>query len=148
MMRRLAQVGHAVGIDFKFGGRHGSTRDAHRLTLLSQTTTTASSHEIQDRLVEKLFEAYHELEKDISSPDVLREIAVDAGLDGSEVREWLGSDNRGGDTVDAEARRNREAGVSGVPMFVIQGEHRVDGARDVEEFLELFIKVKERELGA
>lgn len=78
---------------------------------------------------------------------MLRGIAVDAGLDGSEVGEWLGS-NRGGDLVDAEARRNREAGVSGVPMFVIQGEYRVDGARDVEEFLEIFIKVKERELGA
>lgn len=141
MIQRLAQIGHSVGIDFKFGGRHGSTRDAHRLTLLSQTKT--ASPEIQDKIVEKLFEAYHELEKDISSPDVLREIAVDAGLDESEVGEWLVS-NLGGDIVDAEARRNREAGISGVPMFIIQGEHRVDGARDVGEFLETFIKVKER----
>lgn len=146
MMQRLSQIGRSVGISFKFGGRHGSTRDAHRLTLLSQTKT-ASSPEIQDKLVEKLFEAYHELEKDISSPNVLCEIAVEAGLNESEVvEEWLASD-LGGDVVDAEALRNREAGISGVPMFIIQGEHRVDGARDVEEFLEIFIKVKEREVG-
>ena len=145
MIQRLAQIGHSVGIDFRFGGSHGSTRDAHRLTLLSQTKTASPG--IQDKLVEKLFEAYHELEKDISSPDVLRDIAVDAGLNESEVGEWLISD-LGGDIVDAEALRNREAGFSGVPMFIIQGEHRIDGARDGQDFLEMFIKVKEHELGA
>lgn len=36
-------------------------------------------------------EAYHELEKDISSRDVLHELAIDAGLDGPEVEEWLTS---------------------------------------------------------
>lgn len=143
MIQRLTQIGHSVGIDFKSGGKIGSTRDAHRLTHLSQI----KSPEVQDALVEKLFEAYHELEKDISSPNVLREIAVDAGLNGSEVGEWLNS-NLGGDTVDTEALKNREIGISGVPMFIIQGVHRIDGARDVQEFLEVFTKVKERELGA
>ena len=145
MIQRLVQIGHSVGIEFKFGGKHGGTRDAHRLTLLSQTKT--ASPEIQDKMVERLFEAYHELEKDISSPDVLREIAVGAGLDELEVGEWLTS-NMGGYVVDAEALRYREDGLSGVPMFIIQGEHRVDGARDVQEFLEIFIKLKERETGA
>ena len=143
MIQRVDQIGHSVGIDFKPGGKIGSTRDAHRLTHL----TRVESPELEDALVEKLFEAFHEREKDISSPDVLREIAIDAGLDGSEVGEWLDSD-RGGGIVDVEALKNREMGTSGVPMFIIQGEHRVDGAQGVQEFLDAFIKVKEHKLGA
>ena len=141
MLQRIDQVGHMVGIDFKSGGKIGSTRDAHRLIYLSQT----KSPQVQGTLVEKLFEAYHELEKDISSTDVLRELAIDAGLNVSEVGEWLNS-SLGAESVDTEALKNRERGVSGVPIFVIQGVHRVDGARDVQEFLEIFIKVKERAL--
>ena len=143
MIQRLNQIGKSVGIDFKSGGKIGSTRDAHRLIHLSQTKFP----ELQDALVEKLFEAYHELEKDISSPNVLREIAMDAGFNGPEVGEWLTS-NHDEDNVDAEARKNREIGILGVPMFIIQGVYRVDGARDVQEFLEIFVKVKERHLGA
>ena len=99
---------------------------------------------MQDALVEKLFEAYHELGKDISAQDVLREIAVDAGLDGPEVDEWLGSD-LGGKIVDDEAAENRKSVTTGVPTFLVQGVHRVDGAQDLQEFLETFIKVKEGE---
>ena len=141
--QRVNQIGHSVGIDFKFGGKIGSTRDAHRLVHLSQTKTNPN---VQNVLVEKLFEAYHELEKDISSTEVLREIAIGAGLDGSEVDEWLNS-NLGGDSVDAEALENRKE-ASGVPRFMIQGTHRVDGAQDVQEFLDVFIKVKEDEMRA
>ena len=143
MIQRMDQIGHSVGIDFKSGGKIGSTRDAHRLIYLSQT----KSLQAQDALVEKLFEAYHELEKDISSTGVLRELAVDVGLNDLEVGDWLNS-SIGGETVDTEALKNRERGISGVPMFIIQGVHRVGGAGDVQEFLEIFIKVKEREMEA
>ena len=141
MTQRVNQIGRSVGINFSSGGKIGSTRDAHRLVHLSQS----KSPDVQDALVNKVFEAYHELEKDISSQDVLGEIARDAGLDGSEVDEWLNS-SVGGDLVDAKAESNRKLVTSGVPTFIIQGKHRVDGAQDVEEFLETFIKVKEGKL--
>ena len=143
MTQRVTQIGHSVGIDFKHGGKIGSTRDAHRLIHLAQTT---KSPDVQNALVEKLFEAFHELEKDISSKEVLRGIAVDAGISGPEVEEWLDSD-LGGDTVDAEALASRREG-SGVPRFIIQGVHRVSGAQGSQEFLELFVKVKEDEVRA
>ena len=143
MTQHLTQIGNSVGINFKPGGKIGSTRDAHRLIHLTQTTKSPA---VQDALVEKLFEAFHELEKDISSKEVLREIAVDAGLGGPEVEEWLDSD-LGGDTVDAEALASRRDG-SGVPRFIIQGVHRVSGAQDSQEFLEIFVNVKEDEIRA
>ncbi|KAI9848700.1 MAG: hypothetical protein M1837_006787 [Sclerophora amabilis] len=139
--QRVTQIGRSVGINFKSGGKIGSTRDAHRLIRLSQT----KSPDVQNALVDKLFEAYHELEKDISSQDVLREIAIDAGLGGAEVDECLNS-SLSGDTVDDEALKNRKMVNSGVPTFLVQGVHRVDGSQDPQEFLEAFIKVKEGEL--
>ena len=141
MTQHVTQMGHSVGINFNPRGKIGSTRDAHRLIHLTQTT---KSPDVQNALVEKLFEAFHELEKDISSKEVLREIAVDAGIGGPEVEELLDSD-LGGDVVDAEARAGRREG-SGVPRFVIQGVHRVSGAQDSQEFLEIFVKVKEEDV--
>jgi predicted DsbA family dithiol-disulfide isomerase len=139
--QRVNQVGQSVGIEFRYGGKIGSTRDAHRLIYLSQSKGIG----VQDMLVEGLFEAFHELERDISDCGVLREIAVDAGLVGEEVDECLSTD-MGGEVVDEEAKRNRErVNNSGVPYFIIQGIHVVDGAQDFQEFFEAFVKVKEEE---
>jgi predicted DsbA family dithiol-disulfide isomerase len=50
------------------------------------------SPEIYNVLVEKLFEAYHEIENDISEINVLRDIAIHVGFHETEVDEWLESD--------------------------------------------------------
>ncbi|KAF7552404.1 hypothetical protein G7Z17_g4372 [Cylindrodendrum hubeiense] len=139
LFQRMDQIGRAVGINFQGGGKIGDTRHAHRLVHLSRT----KSPEIQNALVDGIFAAYHELEKDISSQDVLREIAIASGVDGTEVDKWLGSELEAG-TVDVEAQKNREAlAGSGVPAYVIQGSHRISGAGDAQDFMEVFIKVKE-----
>ena len=50
--------------------------------------------------------------------------------------------------MDTEAlkdrERERDLGDSNIQRVV----HRVDGARDIREFLDIFFKVKERELEA
>ncbi|KAH7134200.1 thioredoxin-like protein [Dactylonectria macrodidyma] len=139
LYRRMDQIGRGVGINFQSGGRIGDTRQAHRLVHLGRT----KGPEIQNALVDGIFAAYHELEKDITSKDVLREIAIGAGLESTEVDEWLSSDLDAG-IIDDEAQRNKEmlAGV-GVPSYIIQGSHRINGAEDAQDFMEVFIKVKE-----
>ncbi|KAI0971337.1 DSBA-like thioredoxin domain-containing protein [Xylaria arbuscula] len=139
---RVEQAGRAVGIHFKQGGKIGPhTRDAHRLVYLSRS----KSPEVTNAIVEKIFEAYHEHEKDISSLDVLREIALEAGIEKCEVDEWLSSDAAAG-SVDEEARAFREKVVaSGVPSYFIQEVHRLDGAQDADDFMEIFAKLKEDE---
>ena len=77
--------------------------------------------------MEKLLETYHELEKDISSTDILRGDATDAGLNGSKVEEWLNS-GLGGKKCrygSLEEPRERE-GYRGFQIFIIQRVHRVD----------------------
>ncbi|PLB47713.1 thioredoxin-like protein [Aspergillus steynii IBT 23096] len=148
LMNRMDQIGRAVGIRLNHHGKIGSTRDAHRLILLSQIEDKkrdqSHSGELQDAMAEKLFQAYHEQAKDISDREVLREIGRDVlGLQAAEVDAWL-NDEDNGRRVDYEAQRNREQVSSGVPVFLIQGkEHRVDGAQDIEDFMELFVKIRE-----
>jgi predicted DsbA family dithiol-disulfide isomerase len=47
--------------------------------------------------------------------------------------------------MDKEARENKEATNTGVPLFIIQKVHRVDGAQDLMEFVEIFGKIREEE---
>ena len=140
MHQRLAQIGKEVGINFKFGGKTGNTRDSHRLIQLGKT----KGPEMQTRVVEALFAAYFENEQDITSHDVLQAAGVKAGLDAGEVKEWLASD-KGGKQVDDEVRDATENIISGVPNFTIDGKYEIRGAQDPETFKRVFEKIKELE---
>ncbi|KAI1415082.1 thioredoxin-like protein [Hypoxylon sp. FL1857] len=140
LTRRMERAGRAAGIDFKWGGNIGpDTREAHRLVLLASTI----SPEVCDAVVEGLFDAYQVREQDISERDILRAVAVQAGIDGAEADTWLNSDIDA-DVVDEDERKNKKMfSGSGVPAFIIQGEHRLDGVQDPADLLEVFIRVRE-----
>ncbi|OJD30503.1 thioredoxin-like protein [Diplodia corticola] len=145
MQARLAQIGAAEGIRFRFGGRTGNTRDSHRLIELGgKRSSSSSSPALQTRVVEELFAAYFENERDITDRGVLTEAGVAAGLDEAEVREWL-EGGEGGEEVDREAGEARGRFVEGVPHFTVNGRWEVGGAEEAEAFLEVFGEVKEAE---
>lgn len=137
IFERLSQVGRSEGINFKFGGKTGNTRDSHRLVQLGKT----KSPEMQTRVVEELFAAYFENERDITSHEVLREAALRAGLEKSEIEDWLNSD-KGGKEVDKEVEEAKQGRISGVPNFTINGQYEVGGAQDSAVFLKLFEQIK------
>jgi predicted DsbA family dithiol-disulfide isomerase len=111
MQERLSQIGEAEGIHFKYGGKTGNTRDSHRLIQLGKTKGPF----VQTRVIEELFAAYFENEKDITTQPVLIEAAVKAGLDDKEAKEWLES-GKGGPEVDKEVQDAVEQNISGVPV--------------------------------
>lgn len=137
LYRRMNQIGRSVGINFKSGGKVGDTRFAHTLVRLAST----KEPEVLNSLVEGIFQAYHELGKDISTKEVLREIAINSGIAAAEVDEWLDSEEQV-KAVDDDAEKNKEflAGA-GVPNYTVQ-EERLDGQPDAEDFMEAFIKAK------
>jgi predicted DsbA family dithiol-disulfide isomerase len=154
---RLAAAGESDGIAFKFGGNTGSTRDSHRLLWYAgeeeakggaADSASASASGVigglQTRVVEQLFRAYFEEEKNITDKSVLLDAAVTAGLDRGEVEKLLGSD-LGGEEVDREARDASRRLVTGVPYFSVQGKYSVEGADEPETFLEVFERVKAEE---
>ncbi|KAK2044829.1 DSBA-like thioredoxin domain-containing protein [Colletotrichum somersetense] len=142
LTQRMEQVGRSVGVSFKWGGEIGpDTRDAHRLVRIGG----AKGPEVADALVDRLFEAYHELERDISGIEVLQDIAADVGLDPVVVECFIESGS-GFRDVDSEEKKGREiSGGAGVPVFVIQGVHRIEGSQDISAFYEAFVQAKEAE---
>ncbi|KAK3376756.1 DSBA-like thioredoxin domain-containing protein [Lasiosphaeria ovina] len=134
---RLTALGEAEGIHFTFNGKIGNTRDSHRLVQLAKT----KSNEIENKLVAELFKSQFEEDGDITSHDMLIAAGEKAGLENSEIKDWL-ENGKGGDAVDREVEKAYRAGVSGVPNFTINGKYEISGAQDVETFIESFVRAK------
>ncbi|KAK5116912.1 hypothetical protein LTR62_006633 [Meristemomyces frigidus] len=138
MQSHLLRLGKQVGIDFAFGGKTGNTRDSHRLIQLAKT----KGEEMQTRVVEELFNAYFEVEEDITSKEVLIERGVKAGMEEGEVRGWMESD-RGGAEVDREVEAAQRKFISGVPSFTVNGMFEVQGAEEPAAFLRVFGQIRD-----
>ena len=138
---RLGAIGKDLGINFSFSGKTGNTRDSHRLIQLAKT----KSEHVQTKVVEELFTAYFEKEKDITSHEVLREAGVNGGLEEHEVKQWLESD-MGGKEVDEEVEEAQMRDIHGVPYFTFQDKYEISGAQDEKGFVQIFEKIKAEEV--
>ncbi|KAJ4383162.1 hypothetical protein N0V86_001204 [Didymella sp. IMI 355093] len=136
----LAKVGQDDGINFKFGGKTGNTRDSHRLVQLGKI----KGPKMQTRVVEELFAAYFENEKDITTQEILIESGIKAGLEKEEIRDWL-DNGKGGAEVDKEVQDAREQNISGVPNFTINDRFEIGGAQEPAAFVQLFERLKKME---
>ncbi|MFQ5348566.1 MAG: DsbA family oxidoreductase [Rhodothalassiaceae bacterium] len=130
---RIADAGRGAGLDFRFDRirRAPNTLDSHRLILW------AGSAGCQDAVVEDLFRSYFLDGQDIGDPAVLVGIAARQGMDRELVAELLAGD-RDRDRVAREAAAARQAGISGVPTFIIGQRYAVAGAQDAAAFVEIF----------
>ena len=93
----------------------------------------AASHAHEDKMLDRLYRAYFTEQRSIFDTESLVSLAVEEGLDRTEVREAL----EGSRYVDAVARDLNEArvlGVTGVPFFVIDGRYGVSGAQAPDVF--------------
>ena len=135
----LVTTAKSLGIDIKFGGKTGNTRDSHRLLELALT----HGPEVQAQAVEALSSAYFEHEQDITSHVVLKEAGLKAGLGSEELRACLETDQFG-DKVDREVAEAQRRGVHGVPSINVQG-YEVGGTKRAEEWRTVFERVKEME---
>ncbi|KAF2639977.1 thioredoxin-like protein [Massarina eburnea CBS 473.64] len=140
IFQRMTALGKDEGIDFKFGGRTGNTRDSHRLIQLGKK----KSPDVQTRVIEELFTAYFENEKDITSQGVLIEAGVKAGLDLNEAKEWL-EQGKGGEEVDKEVQDAYRQNIHGVPNYTINDQFEIGGAQEPSAFVQLFERLKRQE---
>jgi predicted DsbA family dithiol-disulfide isomerase len=133
---RVAAVGTRAGIEFGFDRieRTPNTFDAHRLIWFAQQEGR------QDEVVEELFRGYFTEGLNIGEADMLRSLAMRAGLDGDKVSRLLES----GEAVAAvrqEEARGRQLGLRGVPYFVLNGRSTLSGAQPVETFVSAIAQV-------
>jgi predicted DsbA family dithiol-disulfide isomerase len=154
LLNRLVSLGVQEGMVINNKGRIGNTRSAHRAILFSKKQSQPNATDInipddvpypkvENAFVAALFSAYFEGGADITSHKDLADVAESVGLDRAAMLAWL-DNGLGGQEVDAEARSARTRGLTGVPNFTVQGQ-QLDGAQDVESFLDLFVRIKQSE---
>ncbi|MEM7505152.1 MAG: DsbA family oxidoreductase [Pseudomonadota bacterium] len=122
---RIEGAAKSAGLDVRFDrvARTPNTFDAHRLIRWSQTTGT------QHAVVNQMFRRYFEDGQDISDRAILLDIADSAGMERDVVARLLDSD-ADREELQAEEATARQMGVTGVPCFIINGQHVVQGAQD------------------
>lgn len=87
-----------------------------------------------------MFKAYFDELEDIGQVDTIVRVAESAGLDGGEVRRVLES-GEFRQQVDDGIAWSRQAGITGVPTFIIDDRWAVVGAQDYELFESLLKKL-------
>lgn len=123
----ITELGAAEGIEFNFAviRRTPSSVDAHRLIRYAQAFGAA------DILVDEIFHAHFVDGLDIGAPATLARLAAAQGLDVSATTLFLAS-GEGTEFVHAENLHAHRLGINGVPCFLIDGEHAIAGAQEVE----------------
>lgn len=130
---RITDTACTVGLEFHLDRltRTPNTLDAHRLIRL------AGPKDVQDGVVEALFEGYFCDGADIGNGEVLTRLGVEGGLERDDIAAMLQSD-AGLKEVTAADRMARNAGIQGVPSFALQGHVLFSGAVPADEMAQAF----------
>jgi predicted DsbA family dithiol-disulfide isomerase len=125
--QRVARAAAAEGLIYALDRivRQPNTLDCHRLILWAGESGNAGS------MKQRLMELYFAEGRDLSDRDVLVEAAAGCGLDAELVRNRLAGDQDVA-RVEAEANSAKEAGIDGVPCFILADAIAVQGAQTPE----------------
>ena len=124
---RVAQAAADEGLTYAVDKmtRQPNTLDCHRLILWAESIGKAA------QMKQRLMELYFTEGADLSDREVLAKAAADVGIDAAKVSEMLASD---ADVAQVEQAANaaKEAGIDGVPTFILGGVAAVTGAQSPE----------------
>jgi predicted DsbA family dithiol-disulfide isomerase len=138
MQSHVRDLGLAEGLDLRLEETfYVKTVDAHRLLHLA---LDQGGPELQARLNESLMAANFTEVRDLSDHAVLRQVALDAGLEPHAVDDVLRTD-RYRDAVRADVDQASAYGATGVPFFVLEGAYAVSGAQSTEVFGQVLTQV-------
>jgi predicted DsbA family dithiol-disulfide isomerase len=105
--------------------RQPNTRDAHRLIRWAEGIGKAPD------MKQRLMDLYFTEGADLSNEAVLVQAAADVGLDPEDVRAALDSDKDIAE-IEQEVNAAKEAGIQGVPCFILDGKYAISGAQEPE----------------
>ncbi len=125
MAPRVAAAAKAEGLTYNMDGiaRQPNTLDCHRLILWARNAGDPA------QMKQRLMDLYFTEGADLTDREVLVKAAADCGMDADLTRELLASD-RDVERVSQEALQAKEAGIDGVPCFIMGGVLAVSGAQD------------------
>ena len=105
--------------------RQPNTRDAHRLIRWAEGIGKAPD------MKQRLMDLYFTEGADLSNEAVLVQAAADVGLDPEDVRAALDRDKDIAE-IEQEVNAAKEAGIQGVPCFILDGKYAISGAQEPE----------------
>ena len=118
--------------------RQPNTADAHRLIHWAEGIGKAPE------MKQRLMDLYFTEGADLTNRAVLVQAAADVGLDAEDVRNALDSDKDVAE-IEREANAAKEAGIQGVPMFILGGKFAVSGAQAPEDLAEAIARAAQAE---
>ena len=134
MTAQVTAMGKEEGLNFDF--EHtlvANTKQAHRLLHFAKEKGK------QDKLKERLFQAYFEEGKNIDQQDTLLDCAVAVGLDREGAMQVLDSASFDPE-IDQDVYESRLIGVQGVPFFVFDRKYGISGAEPIEVFTKTLLQ--------
>jgi predicted DsbA family dithiol-disulfide isomerase len=134
--QRVSAAAAAEGLTYAMDkiSRQPNTLDAHRLIRWAGGIGKAAE------MKQRLMDLYFTEGADLTNHAVLVQAAADVGLDPEDVRAALESDQDVAD-VEREAVSAKEAGIEGVPCFILAGKFAVSGAQAPEDLAEAIERV-------
>ena len=134
MIDSIIQEAAHVGLDLHYDtAQYTNTFDAHRVTKYAQSKGK------EKELLEKLFYAYFNDNKQLSSFEVLTDISTEIGLNREEVEKVL-KNNDFATNVRMDESEAQMKGIRSVPFFVIDEKYPISGAQPVEVFKKIIKK--------
>lgn len=128
MLDRVTGVAAAAGLSYHFADvKHTRTVKAHQLLHY------AKARGIQREAKERLLSAYFVEGRHIGRDEDLADLAVDLGLDRTDVLRSLREDEFLAD-VRADQAQATAYGIRGVPFFVLDEKYALSGAQPPETF--------------
>ena len=126
---RISMMGENVSFDIRFSSdsRIYNTFDAHRMLYW------AGKEGKQTELKLALFRAYFQEGENPGDHGVIKRAAEEVGLSPEKAAEILGSDMFAKE-VRAEEEEFRNAGISSVPTYVVNGKYAISGGHPPEVF--------------
>lgn len=129
MTSHVVKMAQEVGLNYNFDKAVvANSFDAHRLVQFAKTKAKG------DAMEEQLFKAYFIDGKNTADHATLTALAIEIGLNETEVKEVLATDAFS-DNVQEDIYQSRQIGVTGVPFFVLNDKYAVSGAQASETFL-------------
>lgn len=129
MFAAVRRAGAAAGLDFRFDKVRYATN-----TLTSHRLLALAPEERRGAVLDATHRAYFEEGRNIGDIDTLADAAAETGLDRSTFRDLLRSD-AARDEVLAEAAWASRHGITGVPLFIVDGQVVLSGAQPLESLL-------------
>jgi predicted DsbA family dithiol-disulfide isomerase len=135
----IYEEGVKEGINFNFDLIEVTPNsfNSHRLLALAYNTN------IQEKVLDDLFESYFLHGKDIGDPNILLQIAIKHNIDAEEFKSYL-SDQENIEPLANEEIQAKKMGINSIPTFIVNKQIVINGAQTSENFELIFEKLKAR----